>query len=35
MNINIVIDGGVVIDVEGLPEDWTYTIEDNDIYSQE
>ena len=29
-NINIVVEGGCVTDVEGLPEGWTCTIEDND-----
>ena len=29
-NINIVVEGGVVQEVDGLPEGWTYTIEDLD-----
>ena len=30
MIITIVVEGGVVQDVEGLPDGWTYLIEDND-----
>lgn len=29
-NINIVVEDGCVVDVEGLPEGWTCTIEDSD-----
>jgi len=28
--INIVVEGGCVVDVEGLPEDWEYAITDVD-----
>ena len=31
MIITIVVEGGVVQNVEGLPDGWTYLIEDNDI----
>ena len=30
-NITIVVEGGVVQSVEGLPDGWTYLVEDNDI----
>jgi len=29
--LNITVDGGMVVDVEGLPEDWVYTITDLDL----
>jgi hypothetical protein len=35
MTITIVVEGGVVQDVEGLPDGWTYLIEDNDINGRE
>ena len=28
--INIIVEGGCVVDVEGLPEDWEYAITDVD-----
>ena len=30
-NINIVVENGMVQEVDGLPDGWTYTIEDLDI----
>jgi hypothetical protein len=35
MTITIVVEGGVVQDVEGLPDGWAYLIEDNDINGRE
>ena len=29
--ITVVIEGGVCVDVRGLPEDWDYAIEDYDV----
>ena len=31
MIITIVFENGIVQDVEGLPDKWTYLVEDNDI----
>ena len=28
--VEIVVEGGVVVEVNGLPTDWTYCITDND-----
>ena len=29
--ITVVIEGGMCVDVRGLPEDWDYAIEDYDV----
>ena len=32
--ITVVIEGGMCVDVRGLPEDWDYAIEDYDVEKQ-
>ena len=32
--ITVVIEGGMCVDVRGLPEDWDYAIEDYDVEQQ-
>ncbi|MQF98047.1 MAG: hypothetical protein FI729_00735 [SAR202 cluster bacterium] len=32
--ITVVIEGGMCVDVRGLPEDWDYTIEDYDVFEE-
>jgi hypothetical protein len=34
-DITIVIEGGVCVDVVGLPEEWGYIVQDDDTYSEE
>ena len=32
--ITVVIEGGMCVDVRGLPEDWDYAIEDYDVFGE-
>ena len=32
--ITVVIEGGMCVDVRGLPEDWDYAIEDYDVFDE-
>ena len=32
--ITVVIEGGMCVDVRGLPEDWDYAIEDYDVFEE-
>ena len=32
--ITVVIEGGMWVDVRGLPEDWDYAIEDYDVFDE-
>ena len=32
--ITVVIEGGMCVDVRGLPEEWDYAIEDYDVFDE-